>query len=129
MLAPESEFVYRPNAVKEPFTRGHAHRYPLAALAADAGAELIHDGLERVDVDRRLAYTSTGRGTQLRRPAAWAGAELGERYEHVTTVDDARIDEYLHGLVQDVEEGYVKRLAFVVPPRWPGRFRSMSSPS
>ena len=49
------------------------------------------------------------------------GARIEARYEHATTIDDRRLDEQLHGLIQDVEGGYVKRLAFVVPPRmaWP----------
>jgi sulfide:quinone oxidoreductase len=119
VLAPVSEFVYRPNAVKEPFTRGYAHRYPLATLAAEAGAELVHDALDRVDVDRRLAYTTAGAELSYDALLLGLGAELGERYEHVTTVDDARIDEDLHGLVQDIEGGYVKRLAFVVPAPMP----------
>jgi NADPH-dependent 2,4-dienoyl-CoA reductase/sulfur reductase-like enzyme len=33
VLSPRSEFVYRPDAVKEPFVSGYGHRYPLTALA------------------------------------------------------------------------------------------------
>ena len=49
------------------------------------------------------------------------GASMHPLYEHVTTVDDARMDELLHGLVQDVEEGYLKRLGIVLPTpiSWP----------
>ena len=49
------------------------------------------------------------------------GARLYPRYKHAITIDDARLDELLHGLIQDVEGGYVKRLAFVVPSgkAWP----------
>ena len=47
------------------------------------------------------------------------GATIKPRYEHAITVDDRRIDDLLHGLIQDVEGGYVKRLAIVVPPRMP----------
>jgi sulfide:quinone oxidoreductase len=119
VLAPASEFVYRPDAVKEPFTRGYAHRYPLAGLVAGAGAQLVADALDRVDVGRRLAYTTAGAELSYDALLLAPGAQLGERYEHVTTVDDARIDEHLHGLVQDVEEGYVKRLAFVIPAPMP----------
>jgi sulfide:quinone oxidoreductase len=119
VLAPATEFVDRPNAVKEPFTRGYAHRYPLGALAADAGAELVHDALDRVDVDRQLAFTTSGAELSYDALLLGLGATLSQPYEHVTTVDDARIDEHLHGLVQDVEGGYVKRLAFVVPAPMP----------
>jgi sulfide:quinone oxidoreductase len=121
VLAPESEFVYRPNAVKEPFTLGYAHRYPLAALAADAGADLVQDALARVDGEHRLAHTAAGAQLSYDALLLGLGVELGERRQHVTTVDDGHIDECLHGLVQDVEEGYVKRVAFVVPAPvpWP----------
>ena len=49
------------------------------------------------------------------------GARLYPRFEHAITVDDARLDELLHGLIQDIEGGYVHRLAFIAPERmgWP----------
>jgi sulfide:quinone oxidoreductase len=121
VLAPGGEFVYRPNAVKEPFTLGAAGRYQLDTLVAGAGAELLHGTLHRVDADRRVAHTAAGAELPYDALLLALGASVHERYEHVTTVDDARIDEYLHGLVQDVEEGYVKRLAFVIPApiAWP----------
>ena len=37
------------------------------------------------------------------------------RYEHALTIDDRQLDETLQGLIQDVEGGYVKRIAFVSP--------------
>ena len=56
------------------------------------------------------------------------GARMYARFEHAITVDDARIDELLHGLIQDIEGGYVHRLAFVIAPgRMGGRCRSTSS--
>lgn len=119
LLAPDADFTYRPNAVKEPFTLGFARHYDIASLARAAGAELIRGALKRVDVGRRLAYTSTGAALRYDALMLAMGAGLSKRYQHVTTVDDARIDEHLHGLVQDVEEGYVKRLAFVIPAPLP----------
>jgi sulfide:quinone oxidoreductase len=121
MLAPEAEFVYRPNAVKEPFTLGYAHSYPLDALVADAGAELVQDALARVDAERRLVHTTAGAQLSYDALVVGLGVESAERRQHVTTVDSRHIDECLHGLVQDVEEGYVKRVAFVVPAPvpWP----------
>jgi sulfide:quinone oxidoreductase len=49
------------------------------------------------------------------------GARIRPRYEHVLTIDDRHLDSILHGLIQDVEDGYVKHLAFIVPARmaWP----------
>jgi sulfide:quinone oxidoreductase len=121
MLAPASEFTYRPNAVKEPFSLGAARRFPLAPLAQAAGVELVSGCLERVDVPGRRAYTTAGIELAYDALLLGMGASVRRRYEHVTTVDDAHIDEHLHGLVQDIEAGYVKRLAFVVsaPVPWP----------
>lgn len=119
LLAATDEFVYRPMSVGEPFAAGVAKRYPLSGLARDAGAELVRDGLSEVDVQRRVVLTSSG--VELRYDALLVGlgASVHRRYEHVTSVDDARMDELLHGLVQDVEGGYVRRLAFVVPAPMP----------
>jgi sulfide:quinone oxidoreductase len=121
VLTPGSDLVYRPNAVKEPFTLGFAQHYPLAALLEDTRAELVHDAIIRVDVDRRVAHTVAGLELPYDALLLGLGVSMAERYEHATTVDDARIDEHLHGLVQDVEEGYLKRLAFVIPAPipWP----------
>ena len=49
------------------------------------------------------------------------GARISRRYTHALTIDDRRMDETLHGLIQDVEGGYVHSLAFVSPGRmaWP----------
>ena len=38
VLAPNTEFVYRPMTVGEPFAYGAARRYPLEPIVRDAGA-------------------------------------------------------------------------------------------
>ena len=43
------------------------------------------------------------------------GAHAVPRYKHAITIDDRRMDETLHGLIQDIEGGYVDSLAFVAP--------------
>ena len=45
------------------------------------------------------------------------GARAVPRYKHAITIDDRRMDETLHGLIQDIEGGYVDSLAFVSPGR------------
>src|SRR5665809_83540 len=41
--------------------------------------------------------------------------------KHVTMFDDAHADDTFHGLVQDVEGGYTRSVALVLPegPTWP----------
>ena len=119
LLAANDAYVYRPWSVGEPFTSSHAERFSVAQLAARAGAELVHDTLTEVDPDRRLARTAGGTEIGYDALLVGVGAQPHGVFEHATAVDDARMDELLHGLVQDVEGGYVHRLAIVVPAPMP----------
>jgi sulfide:quinone oxidoreductase len=121
VLAPEPEFVYRPLAVREPFSYGPATRYPLAEIVRDARAELIADRLAWIDPDAQVAHTKDGADIRYDALVIAVGALARARYEHATTIDDHHMDETLHGLIQDIEGGYAHELAFVVPPRmgWP----------
>jgi sulfide:quinone oxidoreductase len=119
ILAPTDEFVYRPMAVAEPFTSGFAQHYPLAPLAVAAGATLLRDALVQVDVTQQQVRTASGAELSYDALLVCLGSTVYERYEHATNVDDAHIDDLLHGLVQDIEGGYVRSLAFVVPTPMP----------
>jgi sulfide:quinone oxidoreductase len=121
LLAPDDEFFYRPLTVREPFARGPVRRYPLARIAHDAGAELIQDSLERVEAPAQVAHTREGRALPYDALVLALGALARPHYKHALTIDDRRMDELLHGLIQDIEGGYVRRLAFVSPGRmaWP----------
>ena len=65
LLSPEDEFVYRPMAVGEPFSRGHAQRHRLDAIARHLGARLIRGSLAEVDDGARVAVTADGRAPVL----------------------------------------------------------------
>jgi len=119
MLAPEAEFVYRPMRVREPFGYSQARHYSLEAIAEDLSVELIRDALKWLDPDARIVHT--GEGEQLPYDALLIamGAVLRPRFRHALTLDDRKLDEQLHGLIQDVEGGYVNKLAFVAPHPMP----------
>jgi sulfide:quinone oxidoreductase len=119
ILAPTDEFVYRPMSVAEPFTSGWAEHYPLAALAHAAGATLVRDALAQVDATAQQVRTAGGAELSYDALLVCLGATPHPRYDHVTTVDDAHMDELLHGLVQDIEGGYTHSLAFIVPTPMP----------
>ena len=121
MIAPNSEFVYRPMTVREPFGFADAVRYPLDELAKDIGVELRVDSFKWLDHERRVAHTEAGDQLSYDALLLALGARLYTRFKHVVTIDDTRLDELLHGLIQDVEGGYVRSLAFIVPGRmgWP----------
>jgi sulfide:quinone oxidoreductase len=121
LVSPADELRYRPVAVQEPFSRPAARRYPLRRIAERTKAEWIQDALEWVDFDGQLVHTSEGRSVPYDALLLAIGARLSVPYEHVTVFDDAQPDETYHGLVQDVEEGYTKHLALLLPegPAWP----------
>jgi sulfide:quinone oxidoreductase len=121
MIAPNPEFVYRPMTVREPFSYPEASRYPLAPIAADEGARLVAEELAWIDPQKRIAYTASDAQVEYDALVLALGARARPRYEHAITIDDRKLDETMHGLVQDVEEGYVKSIAFISPGRmaWP----------
>jgi sulfide:quinone oxidoreductase len=121
VIAPNSDFHYRPMTVREPFAQGQARRYPLAPIVSDAGASLLCDELAWVDPDNRVVHTKGDEQLEYDALVLTLGAKATPRYRHAVTIDAARMDEILHGIVQDVEAGYIKSLAFVAPGRmaWP----------
>jgi sulfide:quinone oxidoreductase len=119
VIAPATEFVYRPLTVREPFAYPPAQRYPLAPIVHDAGAELLADSLEWIEPAKQLLHTAAGAQIEYDALMLALGARAQPRYEHALTIDDHRMDETLHGLIQDIEGGYVKSLAFVAPARLP----------
>ena len=117
MLAPDPDFVYRPMTVREPFAYGRAQRYSLSDMTKDIGVELREQSFAWVNPAACVAYTDSGEELPYDALLLALGARIHTRYTHAYTIDDRHLDDILHGLLQDVEGGYVKRLAFVVPAR------------
>ena len=55
VIAPNDELVYRPMTVTEPFAFGGARHYSLAAIVADAGAQLLVDKLDWIEPQKKHA--------------------------------------------------------------------------
>ncbi len=121
VIAPNDEFFYRPMSVNEPFAHSRAQRYPLEPLVRGAGATQVRGELARIDHAEQIAYTQQETAIEYDALVLATGAKAVPRYRHATTIEDRRLDETLHGIVQDVEAGYTKSLAFVSPGRmaWP----------
>jgi sulfide:quinone oxidoreductase len=119
LLAPAQEFVYRPMTVREPFAYSAAHRYSLDEIADDIGVEFVHDAFKWLDPDDRVVHTEAGARLEYDALLLALGAVLRPRFRHATTLDDSLIDEQLHGLIEDVEGGYIRRLAFIAPTPMP----------
>jgi sulfide:quinone oxidoreductase len=121
VLAPNQEFVYRPMTVREPFSYSAARHYPLEPILDDVGAELLDGALAWVDHERQTAHTTDDQALPYDALVLALGARSAPRYEHATTIDDRTMEKSLHGLIQDVELGYIESVAFVAPGRmaWP----------
>jgi sulfide:quinone oxidoreductase len=121
VIAPNSEFVYRPMTVCEPFAYSAAQRYPLAQIVHDAGVRLISGELGWIDPLTRTIHTTADESLEYDALVLALGATATKRYEHALTLDDRGLGEAMHGLVQDIEGNYIHKLAFVAPGRiaWP----------
>jgi sulfide:quinone oxidoreductase len=121
LLAPEREFRYRPMAVAEPFTIAHARHVDLAAIAADFGAELVHGRLAAVEPGDKRVVTRSGERIGYEALVIACGTQLRPAFAGATTIDDRSLGGALRGLVQDVEDGYTRDIAFVAPAQafWP----------
>ena len=121
LIAPNEDLVYRPMAVREPFAFGPPRRYPLRRIARDCDADWTQDSLAWVDPDAQVVHTGEGRRVEYDALLLAVGARQVEAYEHVASFRDADADASYHGIVEDVEGGYSRKLAFIQPigPVWP----------
>jgi sulfide:quinone oxidoreductase len=122
VLAPEDEYSYRPLSVLSPFAAGEATAYPLARIAADVGFTHLRGRLDAVDAVAHTVQTDGGAQLSYDVLLVALGARPVTTLEHaVAFTGSAKDEERLHGIVQDVEGGYLRSFAFVVPDgsTWP----------
>jgi sulfide:quinone oxidoreductase len=116
LVAPGDAFSYRPMQVAEPFSLGHARRYPLAELAADFGAELVTAAIVEVRADARQVVCADGSTLDYDALVLALGARAVAPFRDAVTFGQDSAHEAMHGLLADLEHGYGKRVAFVAPP-------------
>jgi sulfide:quinone oxidoreductase len=115
LVAPDPDFSYRPLAVAEPFGLGHAYHVPLTKLADEAGAEVVIDAVVGADDANRQAWLRDGGGQGFDALLLATGGRAVAGVEGATTWWPEGDPDVYGGLLRDVEEGYTKRLAIVVP--------------
>ena len=114
LLAPETDFWYRPLAVAEPFELGKVRQFELSKLAIEAGATFTLGELASVDVARHLAYTSGGAAPYSMLLIA-CGARPTPAIEGAITFRGPADTEKVQRLLAEIERGEVRRVAFAVP--------------
>jgi sulfide:quinone oxidoreductase len=120
ILAPERDYVARPMTVLEPFAAGHAERRPLRELAQRAQAEVVQGRLASIDAAGQAVTTDSGDVVAYDGLLITVGARAEATEPHVIAFGAPGAGEQLHGAIQDMEEGYLHAMAFVVPEgvRW-----------
>jgi sulfide:quinone oxidoreductase len=121
LIAPDPDFTYRPLAVAEPFALGHAHRVPLSQVAEAIGADLVIDAVVGVDDAGGKVRLRDGGAHAFEALLVAPGGRAVAGVEGATTWWPGGDPDVYGGLLRDIDAGYTKRLAIVVPPGavWP----------
>jgi sulfide:quinone oxidoreductase len=121
LAAPDRDFSYRPLAVAEPFALGHAYRVPLSQFADDVGAQLVVDATIGIDDAAGKVRLRESGERSFDALIVAPGARAVSGVEGAVTWWPGGDPEIYGGLLRDIDEGYSKRIAIVVPPGavWP----------
>ena len=121
VIAPETRFVYRPLAVRDPFGPRATRSYDLLPLVEGAGAELRHGQVDAVEPDER--HVTLGDGTQLDYDALLLATGVTRRpaIHGVSTFAGAADAPAFKTFVGALCRGAYHRVAFIIPPgpTWP----------
>ena len=117
VVAPERH-IHLPPTVLSPFAAGDHVRLPLDRLP---GVNAHHGRMIAVDPAAREVRTSDGETLPYHALLVAVGAVQRSPFCRALAFGVPGSDERMHGLIQDLEDGYIKRVAFVVPVgnTWP----------
>jgi sulfide:quinone oxidoreductase len=121
LVAPETEFTYRPLAVAEPFGVGEMKRFPLSSLIEAAGARLRSGSVAAIDAERRIVTLTDGEELDYDVLVLALGALPREAVPGALTFRGPQDSAALAALLDRTTAGEVNGIAFVVPAgaSWP----------
>jgi len=119
LIAPELDFVLRPMAVARPFGRAHETRLPLEEVMSEHAGRFVRGAVQRVDTAARNVVLTTGAEVSYDVLVLAPGASAAPAFLHALTF--GAHPQALNGILADLEEGWTRSVAFVVPPgcSWP----------
>lgn len=120
VVTPKPSFELRALAVPAPFARGRERRhFSLLPLIDRCGATLVQDALARVAADAKHVITAKGDTVTYDSLVVATGGIARSAFAGATTFGAEPL--ILSGLLADIEEGYSRRVAFIVPSSvtWP----------
>jgi len=121
LVTPARQLHYRPFTVLEPFSSRATRHYELDEICADLDVAHRPDAIASVDGDARELVTEGGERIAYDALVLAPGARAGVGLQHAHTFFADADPESLHWVVQELEQGIVRRVAFAVPPgqTWP----------
>lgn len=121
LVGPARQLHYRPFAVLEPFGPRATRHYELEEICADLGVTRRRDAVAAVAAHGRTVITEGGEQIGYDALVLATGARAGVALAYAHTFFADASPESLQWVVQELERGDVRRVAFVVPPgrTWP----------
>ena len=121
LVAPEADFETKPLRTAEPFSVDHVRRFDLAAVCREHGAEFVLDALDSVDAAEHRVALRSGETLAYDDLVLALGARPRAPFPRALTFGADADTGVLAGLLSDLEQGFSKSAAFVVPPgvSWP----------
>ena len=113
LLAPAADFIYRPIAVLEPFVYMPPRHLSLAKFAGELNATLVQGTVAAVDCQRRVVQTDAQRELPYDALVIAVGARTSDVLPDAVAIDVSRMDASLHRLIEEIDSGSVRSLAFV----------------
>jgi sulfide:quinone oxidoreductase len=119
VIAPEPEFMLRPQDVAWPFARGHRGQVPLERFMGEHGGSFRRTSTLSIDAELRTVRCATGPDEPYDALIVAVGASARPAFEHALTFGADFLA--LNGLLAELEQGHSRRVAFVVPKActWP----------
>ena len=115
LVTPDPDLVDRPMTVAEPFGFGAARRHPLERIAADLEATIIRGSVKEVRAAERRVVLRGGDTLSYEKLVVATGARMLPAFDHAITFGEQGSGEAMRELVDGVERGAVRRVAFIAP--------------
>jgi sulfide:quinone oxidoreductase len=111
VVAPELAFTSNALAVARVFSRGQLRAVELGEIAD----EVVRDSVAEVHADDRRIRCAGGEELCYDHLVLAVGAKARPAWRYGITFGEDPAEEALHGLLEEVEQGYVGQVAFVIP--------------
>lgn len=117
VVSPQTGYRVRALATRAPFGDGTSPRWSIPDLCQRHGARFVQGTIRAVHVEAHEVELDRGRRLPYHALLVTTGATIDRAVPGGSLFTDGPAEvERVHGLVQDVEGGWVSQIAFVVPP-------------